>query len=85
MGGMVLKFTSVVVRHLLGHLDLCLAQWLTLRRLIATPNSPSRGHSLPPAGNSPPTSPSPTSLYVHTTRDITVAVKNIAQISGSVS
>ena len=62
MEGMGLKFTPVVVRHLLGPLSF-LGIWQALHGLIASPNGPDEGFNLPPSAHPPPTHP-PTPLYV---------------------
>ena len=64
MGGMGLKLTTVLVRHLLGMLSL----WLTLLTLIATLkevtyNPPPVAHLLPPPTLPPPSHPPPYTCY----------------------
>ena len=55
MKGMGIKFTSVVVRCLLGPLSIFGP--MALLELIASPNSPNRGFSLPPVAHLPHYSP----------------------------
>ena len=53
MEGMNLKFTPVIVRHLLGPLA-CLGLWLAPLGLIASLNNPNRGYNPPLATHHPP-------------------------------
>ena len=61
MEGMGLKFTTVVVRRLLGS---CLVLWLAHFRLKASPNNPNGGFNLPPAAHPTPTPTPPPSYNV---------------------
>ena len=56
MEGMGLKFTPVVVRHLLGPLSM-FGIWQVPLGLIASPNSPYRGINSPPTAHPCPPHP----------------------------
>ena len=53
MEGMILKFTPMMARHVLGHLSM-FGPMVALLGLIASPNSPNRGLNLPLAAHPPP-------------------------------
>ena len=76
MEGTGLKLNPVLVRQLLGSVAY-LGVWLAFLGLIASLNSLNREYDLPPPAQLflPPSSPS----LPHSTCDITVAVKHIAQ------
>ena len=46
MGGMCLKFSPVIVKHLLGPLSMY-DLWMATLKLTAVPNSPNRGYNQP--------------------------------------
>ena len=71
--GMDLKLTPVVVRHLLGPLNM-------FGGLIASPNSPTRKYNLPPAAH-PPHPPLTHTPLICATHDITVVVKSFSKLS----
>ena len=84
MEGMGLKFTLVVVRHLLGPLSIIEPVAGTLG-LIASQNNPDEGFILLPAVHPPtplhPSHPfSPTHPLICAICDITVAVKKLLKI-----
>ena len=76
MEGTGLKLNPVLVRQLLGSVAY-LGLWLAFLGLIASLNSLNRGYNLPPPAHLflPPSCPS----LPHSTCDITVAMKYIAQ------
>ena len=64
MEGMILKFTPVMARHVLGHLSM-FEPMVALLGLIASPNSPNGGLNLPPAAHPPPPPTHPSPIMCH--------------------